>query len=76
MTHLAPVDVECRDELDVAATIAADGLAHDAVERGILAIAVIFDTLDKGACAIANTGNGRFNFLSHRHGTSPCPGLK
>ena len=38
MADFAPVDVERGDELDVAAAIAADRLAHDAFERSAAAI--------------------------------------
>jgi hypothetical protein len=44
-------------------------VAHDALERSALAIAVVLDTLDQGTGAIAYAGNGYFNILSHRHGT-------
>ena len=45
VTDLAPVDVERRDKLDVAATIPADRVAHDAVERNALTIPVILYAL-------------------------------
>ena len=45
MTDFAPVDVESGDKLDVAATIPADRVTHDAFERSALTIAVILYAL-------------------------------
>ena len=60
---LAPVDVEGGDELDVARSVAADGLAHDAVERRVAAVAVIFHALHERAGAIADAGDGDLDLL-------------
>jgi len=47
----------------------------DALDCAILAVAVIFHTLDQGTGAIADAGDGYLDFLSHRHGTPlRCPG--
>jgi len=63
---LAPVYVKRRDELDIAAAITADGVAHNTIEYSGLAIAVVFDTLHQGTGAIADAGNGYFNLVLHR----------
>src|SRR5262249_23198915 len=67
VTDFSAVDVEGRHKLDIAALIAADGGTHDAFDRGSLARAIVFDALNQGTGAIADAGNGYFNFLSHRH---------
>jgi hypothetical protein len=70
MANLAAVHVKRRHKLDIAATIAADGLAHDALEVSALTIPIVLDTLDQSARAIPDTRNGHFNILSHRHAIS------
>jgi hypothetical protein len=67
MADFSTVDVEGRYKLDVAALVAADGGAHDAFHRSSLASAIVFNALNQGTGAIAHTGHGYFNFLSHRH---------
>ena len=68
---LAAVDVEGRHELDVGAAITADRRAHDALERRTLSVAVIFDALHQRAGAVADTGDGHFNFLRHAESVLP-----
>ena len=68
---LAPVDVEGGDELDVARAIAADRLAHHAVERRVAAAAVIFHALHQRAGAIADAGDGDLDVLLHIGWRSP-----
>ena len=62
---LAPVDVERGDELDVARAIAADRLAHHAIQRRVAAAAVIFHALHQRAGAIADSGDGDLDVLLH-----------
>ena len=45
--------------------VAADGLAHHAVERCVAAVAVIFHALHQCAGAIADTGDGDLDVLWH-----------
>jgi hypothetical protein len=45
VTDLAPIDVESGDKLDVTATIPADRVTHDAVERGTLTIPIVLYAL-------------------------------
>ena len=62
---LALVDVEGGDELDVAGAVAADRLAHHAVQRRVAAVAVIFHALHQRAGAIADAGDGDLDVLLH-----------
>ena len=66
MADLAAIDVEGGDEFDVGAAIAADVLAHHAVELGIAVGAVILHALDQRAGAIADTGDGNLDLLHER----------
>jgi hypothetical protein len=68
VTDLASVYVKRRDKLDVATAIATYGLAHDAVERFALAIAVVFYALHKRTGTIADPGNCYFYSLFHWYG--------
>ena len=58
MADLAPINVEGRDEFDIGTGIAADGGAHDTVERGVATGAVILYALDQRAGAVADAGDG------------------
>ena len=62
---LALIDVECRNELDVARAVAADDLVHNAVERRVAAAAVIFHALHQCAGAIADPGDGDLDVFWH-----------
>ena len=74
VTDLAPVYVKRRDKLDVATAIAADGLAHDAVERRAVAVAIVFHALHQRTGAIADAGDGYFDILLHAVSvSSQCP---
>ena len=68
---LASIDVESGDELDVARAVAADCLAHDAVQRRVAAAPVIFHALHQRAGAIADTGDGDLDVASHALRNSP-----
>src|SRR5262249_53450803 len=69
----SPVYVKRRNKLDMVAAIAADRVAHETLDCRTVAIAIVFDTLDQGTGAIADAGNGNFNFLSHRHDIFTLP---
>jgi hypothetical protein len=73
VTDLASVYVKRRDKFDITTAIAADRVAHDALGRHTLAIPIVFNPLNERASAIADTGDGYFNFLSHRHATFRLP---
>ena len=68
---LAAIDIERGDELDVAGAVAADRLAHHAVQRRIAAAAVIFHALHQRAGAISDTGDGDFDVPRHAYEDSP-----
>jgi hypothetical protein len=69
----ASVYIKRRNKLDIATAIAADRVAHDTLDCRTLAFSVVFDPLDQRTGAIADTGNGYFNVLSHRHGILMLP---
>ena len=62
-------DIEGRDELDIPTAVAADRVLHQPVERGIVAITIVFHALHQGAGAIADPGNRDFDLLSGSHDT-------
>ena len=62
---LAPVNIESRDEFNVGAAIAVDGLVHDAIECRTLPIPVVFHPLHKGAGAVADADDCDFDVLLH-----------
>jgi hypothetical protein len=59
VTHFALVAIECRDNFDIAAAVAADRRVHDAFE-GTLTTAVVFYALRHRAGTIADAGNRYF----------------
>ena len=62
---LALIDVERRDELDIAGPVAADHLVHHAIERRVATAPVVLDTLHQRAGAIADARDGDLDLLLH-----------
>src|SRR5262249_60083418 len=71
-TDLAPANDKCGDKLDIAATVAANGLTHHALERSTLAVTVVLHTLHHRTGTIADPGNSNFDDL---HATTPPKGV-
>src|SRR5262249_22490623 len=63
----ASIYVKRGNKLDIAAAIAANGAAHDALKRSTLATAVVFNALNQGTGTISDASNRHFNVLSFRH---------
>jgi len=62
LAHLAPVNIKSGHDFDIARPPITDPGMHEAGKRPVVPSLVIFQSLDKRTCAIANPGDGHPDF--------------